>query len=156
MKLSKRCFPQCIPENTKPWNVTKHQPISPFLRRWISEKYGFKYGLRSCLFFDNPRFPNLFSFTAPFSEAKLSGTVFFWNARWGIQVKGSESHSVMSDSLRPHGLCSPLNFPDQNTEMGSLSLLQGISPTQGSNPGLPHCRWILYKLSHERSPRIRE
>ena len=36
--------------------------------------------------------------------------------------------------------------------MGSLSLLQGIFPTQGSNPGLPHCRWSLYQLSHKGSP----
>ena len=40
--------------------------------------------------------------------------------------------------------------------MGSLSLLQGIFPTQGSSPGLPHCRWILYQLSHKESPRILE
>ena len=45
------------------------------------------------------------------------------------------------------GLCSPWNSPDQNTGVGSPSLLQGIFPTQGSNPGLPHCRWILYQLS---------
>ena len=37
--------------------------------------------------------------------------------------------------------------------MGSLSLLQGIFPTQGWNPGLPHCRWILYQLSHKGSLR---
>ena len=37
---------------------------------------------------------------------------------------------------------------------GSLFLLQGIIPTQGSNPGLPHCRWILYQLSHQGSPRL--
>jgi len=36
--------------------------------------------------------------------------------------------------------------------MGSLSLLQGIFPTRGSNSGLPHCRWILYQLSHQGSP----
>ena len=35
--------------------------------------------------------------------------------------------------------------------MGSLSLLQGIFPTQGSNPGLLHCKWILYQLSHKGS-----
>ena len=40
--------------------------------------------------------------------------------------------------------------------MGSLSLLQGIFPTQRSNPGLPHCRWILYQLSHKGSPKILE
>ena len=52
----------------------------------------------------------------------------------------SESCSVVSDSLQPHGLYSLWNSPGQNTRMGSLFLLQGISPTQGSNPGLPHCR----------------
>ena len=52
----------------------------------------------------------------------------------------SESHSVMSDSLRPHGLYSPWNSPGQNTGVGSLSLLQRIFPTQGLNPGLLHCR----------------
>ena len=57
-------------------------------------------------------------------------------------------------TLRFHGLHSPWNSPGRNTGVGSLSLLQGISPTQGSNPSLPHCRWILYQLSHKGSPRI--
>ena len=65
--------------------------------------------------------------------------------------KPSESHSVMSYSLWLHGLYSPWNFPGQNTGVSSLSLLQGIFPTQGSNPGLLHCRWILYQLSHKGS-----
>ena len=68
----------------------------------------------------------------------------------------SESCSFVSDSLRPHGLYSPWNSPGQNTGVDNLSLLQGISPTQGSNPGLPHCRWILYQLSHHGSPRLVE
>ena len=68
----------------------------------------------------------------------------------------SESRSVVSDTLQPHGLYSPWNSPGQNTGAGSLSLLQGIFPTQGLNPGLPHCRWIIYPLSHKRSPRILE
>ena len=51
---------------------------------------------------------------------------------------------------------SPWNSPGQNTGMSSLSLLLGIFPTQGSNPGLPHCRQILYQLSHKESPRILE
>ena len=42
--------------------------------------------------------------------------------------------------------------PGHNTGVGSLSLLQGIFPTQGSNPVLPHCRQILYHLSHQGSP----
>ena len=44
----------------------------------------------------------------------------------------------------------------KNTGMGCQALLQGIFPTQGSNPGLPHCRRILYHLSHQESPRILE
>ena len=64
----------------------------------------------------------------------------------------SESHSVMSDSLRHHELYSPWNSLGQNSGVGSLSLLQGIFPTQELNPGLLHCRWILYQLSHQGSP----
>ena len=48
------------------------------------------------------------------------------------------------------------NSSGQNTGVGSLSLLQGIFPTQGSNPGLPHCGRILYPLNHQGSPRILE
>ena len=63
----------------------------------------------------------------------------------------SESRSVTSDSLRLHRLYSPWNSPGQNTGVGSLSLHQRIFPTQGSNPGLPPCRPILYRLSHQGS-----
>ena len=48
----------------------------------------------------------------------------------------SESHSVVSNCLRPHGLYNPWNSPGQNTGVGSLSLLQGIFLSQGSNWGL--------------------
>ena len=68
----------------------------------------------------------------------------------------SESCSVVSDSLWPHGLHSPWNSPGQNTGVGSLSLLQGIFPTQRLNPGLPHCRRSFYQLSHQGNPRILE
>ena len=54
----------------------------------------------------------------------------------------------------PRTIYSPWNSPGQNTGVGNLSLLQGIFQTQGSNPGLPHCRQILYQLSHKGSPRI--
>ena len=64
--------------------------------------------------------------------------------------------SVVSDSLRPYGLYSPWNSSGENTGMGNLSLLQGIFPTQGSNPGLPHWGQILYQLSHQGRPRILE
>ena len=61
----------------------------------------------------------------------------------------SESCSVVSDFLWPHGLYSPWNSPGQNTGVGSLSLLQRIFPTRRLNPGLPHCRRILYQLSYQ-------
>ena len=49
---------------------------------------------------------------------------------------------------------APWNSPGQNTAEGSLSLLQGIFPTQGLNPGLLHCRRILYQLSNQASTQI--
>ena len=55
-------------------------------------------------------------------------------------------------TLRPHGLYGSWNSPGQNTGVGGLFLRQGIFPTQGSNPGLPHCRQSLYQLSPQRSP----
>ena len=70
--------------------------------------------------------------------------------------KNSENCSVVSYSLQSQGLYSPWNSPGQNTGVGSLSLLQGFFPTQESNWGLLHCRWILYQLSHKGSARILE
>ena len=76
-----------------------------------------------------------------------------------VYIPSLLSHSVVSDSASPW-LCSP---PDssvhgdssgKNTGVRCHALLQGIFPTQGSNPGIPHCRWILYHLSHQGSPRI--
>ena len=69
--------------------------------------------------------------------------------------------SVVSNSLRPHGLqparlpC-PWNSPGENTGVGCHCLLQGIFPTQGLNPGLLHCRQILYHLSYRRRLSIEE
>ena len=80
---------------------------------------------------------------------------FTFNGVWRINYE-RESCSVMSYSLWPHGLDSPWNSPGQNTGVVGLSFLQGIFPTQGSNPGLLHCRRILYQLSHKGSPRILE
>ena len=61
-----------------------------------------------------------------------------------------EVAQVISDALRPHGLYSLWNSPGQNTGVGCHSLFQGIFPTQGSNPGLPHCR--LMRLSKKYRP----
>ena len=52
-------------------------------------------------------------------------------------VSESESRSVVSDSLQPHGLYSPWNSPGQNIGVGSLSLLQGFLPNPGIKPRSP-------------------
>ena len=54
-------------------------------------------------------------------------------------------------TLLPHGLYSPWNSPGQSTGVGSPSLFQWIFPSQGLNPGLPHCRQILYQLRQQGS-----
>ena len=73
------------------------------------------------------------------------------NIHQSIIVWESESCSIFFDSLWPHGLYSPWNSSGQNTGVGSLSLLHGLFPTKELNPGLLHCRWILYQLSHKGS-----
>ena len=95
------------------------------------------------------------SMTAHIRRPLLRMTYWCVNGEWDSKV-WSASCSVVSDSLQLHDLYSPRNSPGQNTGVGSLSLLQGIFPTQGSNPGLLHCRQILYQLSHKGSPRILE
>ena len=71
------------------------------------------------------------------------------------------SHPGVSDCLQAHGLqparlLCPWDSPGKNTRVGCHALLQGIFPTKGLNSGLLHCRWILYCLSHQGSPRILE
>ena len=82
---------------------------------------------------------------------------FTWTLEWWLAcylvVKVTQSCPTLCDHL---GLYSPWKSPGQNIGVSSCSLLQGIFPTEGSNPGLPHCRWMLYQLSHWGSPRILE
>ena len=83
-------------------------------------------------------------------------SLFIWNYHstvnglWKCKVK------VVSDPVRLHECAVQWNSPGQSTGMDSCSLLQGIFPTQESNPGLPHCRRILHQLSHKGRPRILE
>ena len=71
-----------------------------------------------------------------------------WPKYYSESEKWKWSRSVVSNSLRPRGLqptrlLCPWDAPGKNTGVGCHSLLQGIFPTQGSNPGLSHCRQIL-------------
>ena len=72
-------------------------------------------------------------------------------------IKQASKVAQSCPTLRPHGpwptwLLRPWDFPGKNTGVGCHFLLQGIFPTQGLNPGLPHCRQTLYPLSHQGSP----
>ena len=73
---------------------------------------------------------------------------------WKEEVKVTQLCLTLRNPM--DWLFSPWNSPGQNTGVGSLFLLQGIFPTQGSNPGLLHYRWILWQLVHKESPRILE
>ena len=84
-----------------------------------------------------------------------SGCPAFSLVRWGLKKKRKPLQKMTKDSvsekwkslsrvrLSATSWTSPWDSPGQNTEAGSLSLLQGIFPTQGSNPGLPHCKQFL-------------
>ena len=82
-----------------------------------------------------------------------------WNSSGQNTGVGSISNPGIeprSPTLQADSLPAEPQGKPQNTGVRSLSLLQGIFPTQGSNPGLPHCRQILGQLSHQGSPRILE
>ena len=77
--------------------------------------------------------------------------VFHVSLNYHWKERESISHSVLSNSLQPHGLASLLctwNSSGKNTGVGGHSLLHGIFPTQGLNPGIPLHRQILYCLNH--------
>ena len=98
------------------------------------------------------RFPYLvrrqLTFSAVVSVCLVQKSGPLWTSLHQMSIRSeSESCSVVSDSLQPHGLYSRLCIG-----VGSLSFLQGIFPTQGSNPGLPQCRQILHQLSYQGSP----
>ena len=72
---------------------------------------------------------------------------------WQDTVPGvTESDTTEHASFVLFIILSPWDFPSKNTGVGCHFLLQGIFPTQISNPGLPHCRQTLYLLSHQESP----
>ena len=84
-----------------------------------------------------------------FTNSEVLQTPSFW-----VFIEASIhvlSHSVMSNSLQPPEqqsarLLCLWNFPGRNTGVGCHFFLHGIFPIQGSNSGLLHCRWILYRL----------
>ena len=102
-------------------------------------------------------FAKLLYILVPPLPPQNSPSVLFERLSPGLR---SVSHSVMSEPLPHHGLESasllcPRNSARKNTGVGRHSLLQGILLTQGSNPGLPYSRQILYLLSHQGNQSVR-
>ena len=150
--VAQSCPTLCDPMDCGPPGSSVHGILQARILEWVA----IPFSRRSFQFRDQTQVSHIASrfFTIWATQEAKQKPYLLSNKN--ISAVKSESHSVMSASLQPHGLCSPWNFLGQNTEVGSCSLLQGIFPTQGSNPGLPHCRWILYQLSYKGSPRILE
>ena len=68
---------------------------------------------------------------------------------WCVTSLCLVSHLCNPKDCRPPGFSVHGDSPSKKTGVGCHAFLQGIFPVQGSNPGLPHCRWILYHLSHQ-------
>ena len=102
----------------------------------------FLYNLAVSLFRSNMLWLGLASLC--YVTVWISKSPFFWTLH-SVQVKWKSLSHVRLFVI-------PWNSPGQNSGVGSLSLLLGIFPTQGSNPGLPHYRQIFYQLSHKGSP----
>ena len=159
---------------------------SPSLLQWVFQTQELNWGILHCR---QILYQLSYQGSPYFKEMAYFGVIlkYMFKYIYSVQV----SHSVVSDSLRPHGLeharlpcpsptpraysnscplnrwCHPTfpssvvpfssclqsfwNFPGQNTGVVSLSLLQGIFPTW-SNPGLLHCRKILYQVNQKGSP----
>ena len=123
-----------------------------------------KNGSEGCFYYQPLSKPQSFPYTArPYSGNQSKISVITASMR--IQDGTVNPISYLLVKLRVTQSCPTLwlcrlyslsNSPGQNTGVDSHSLLQGIFPTQGLNPGLPHCRRILYQLSHKGSPRILE
>ena len=131
----------CDPMDCSPPCSSVHRILQARILEWVA--------MLSCRGYSWPR-----NWTHVSSSPALAGGFFTSGTTWeapSLRVKVAQS----CPTLQPHGLHSPWNSPGQNTGVGSLSLLQGIFPTQGSNLGLPTWR-ILYQLSHKGSPRILE
>ena len=134
-----------------------YKPISIYLHlKFISSSekmylvYGFIIFLH--LVFHPPFHPSIYP-----TNTIIQPCVTIINLSFIHQSVSQFSRSVVSDSLRTHelsptGLLRPWDFSGKNTGVGCHFLLQGNFQTQGSNPGLLHCRQTLYSLSHRGSP----
>ena len=82
----------------------------------------------------------------------LSKSLKMWVIYLNMILHSADSYLCDPMDCSPPGCSVPEDSPGENTGMGCHALLQGIFPTQGSSPGLLHCRQILYQLSYESKP----
>ena len=132
----------CVQLSATPWTVAHQAPLSMGFSRqeyWSGQPFLFPGNFPHPGI--EPRSPALQADSLP-SEPP---------GKLKVYESGSDSTQLCLTLDDPMDY-TPWNSPGQNSGVGSLSLLQGIFPTQGSNPGLLHCRKILYQLSHKRSP----
>jgi len=119
----------------------RHQGLAK--RWWLNES---KLWRVPSLVEPTPLFkPICIFFPAPF----LSSYVLCWVAQSCSTLCDPKDWSLPGSSV--HG-----DSPVKNAGVGCHAFFQGIFPTEGLNPGLPHCRWFLYHLSHQGSPRVLE
>ena len=99
------------------------------------------------------------------TQGNLLGEKWMFYVVTGLRTPGLHRYSESEVTLSCRTLCNPMDcsltrlfctwdFPGESTGLGCHCLLQQIFPTQGWNPGLPHCRQMLYRLSHQGSPYI--
>ena len=103
-----------------------------------------------------PSHPHLCQYNTMCLSLKIQQShLFYWKCACAHLV--AQSCPTLCDPMdcSPPGSSVHGDSPGKNAGVGSRALLQGISPTQGSNSGLTHCRWILYHLSHQESTLIK-
>ena len=126
--------------------------LGNFLEEYFSnliDSMNYKGILIKCRFWLKNKFPNVSSCWSMNHTHGLEKLLTLVTSLFS--VKWSEIHLVVSSFLQSHGLYSPWNSSGQITKWVAIPFSKGFFPTQGSDPGLPHCRWILYQLSHQGS-----
>ena len=101
--------------------------------------------------------PSIWTLFLPSVSIFLGEIMLLWGSFLALKIlefiqsfliELSASESISTSGINPL-LCLTVSFKGVESPVGSLSLLQGIFPSQGSNVGFPHCCWILYQLSHK-------
>ena len=136
-----------------------YESCLPFVfQRVVTFQYYFTFPtlLLSLSLSPSPSLPHLHTHTHTYTPG--DSVVKSLPADVGVTGSILESGRSMEKEMTTHSSILSWRTPwmEEHGEVGCHALLQGIFPTQGSNPGLPHCRWILYCLSHQQCLRILE